>query len=388
MVKPLNILVFSEDFPPYPGGIAQWAQGVAGGLSGLGHKVLVITRKREKYKPVEMTDSGYAVQTIQGRKWKQLRTWYCYQAVKSLYATDFRPDWIFATTWNFSRGIVRLTRKRKSRLVTVAHGLEVTRSMPAFKRGWMTKTLGQSDFVVSVSEFTRDRVLAISGIPESKVLVFPNGVDASRFRPGLEVKHLRVRLGLGGAKVILTLARVVERKGHDAVIRALPKVLQSVPNVKYLICGAWDKSYHLKLQRLIQSDGLQNHVLFTGYVAPAEAAAFYNLCDVFVMPSRELSAKGDTEGFGITFLEANACGKPVIGGRSGGVADAVADGKTGFLVDPENPDEIADRLILLLTRADLARKLGRQGRERILRSFTWETISKRMFDELNAAVRP
>ena len=125
---------------------------------------------------------------------------------------------------------------------------------------------------------------------------------------------------------------------------------------------------------------LDDHVLFTGYVDPDQLNSLYNLCDVYVMLSRELVARGDTEGFGITFLEANACGKPVIGGDSGGVSDAILDGVTGFLVDPLDVDGVAEKLILLLEDPDLARRLGQQGRARVEGSFTWDGITKQLLE--------
>jgi phosphatidylinositol alpha-1,6-mannosyltransferase len=112
--------------------------------------------------------------------------------------------------------------------------------------------------------------------------------------------------------------------------------------------------------------------------------AFYNLCDAYIMPSREIASSGDTEGFGITFLEANACEKPVIGGNSGGVVDAIVDGETGLLVDPLDPAAIAEKAILLLTDKALAEKLGIQGRERIEKGFTWRVITEKMMKELGS----
>jgi phosphatidylinositol alpha-1,6-mannosyltransferase len=257
--------------------------------------------------------------------------------------------------------------------------------MPAFKKAWMAKTLAASDFVVAVSAFTRSRVAALPGVRPERVLVFPNGVDSARYRPGLDVSELRGRLGLRDEKVVLTLARVVERKGHDTVIRSLPEVLGVIPDVRYVIAGAADAATMRRLRTLVSELQLGDRVLFTGFVAPHETALFYNLCDVYAMPSRELRSKGDTEGFGITFLEANACGKPVVAGRSGGVMDAVEEGETGLLVDPNDPDAVAGALIRFLAHPGFARKIGEQGRRRVLEAYTWDTISARMFQALREA---
>jgi phosphatidylinositol alpha-1,6-mannosyltransferase len=180
--------------------------------------------------------------------------------------------------------------------------------------------------------------------------------------------------------VLLTLARIVERKGQDQVVRALPEIVRQVPDAVYCIAGDPRGDHAQWLKPLISELRLDANIRFAGYVEGGEIPAWYNLCDVYVMPSREIA--GDTEGFGITFLEANACGKPVIGGNSGGIADAVVNGETGFLVDPLDPGIIAEKAIQLLTDDALAKKLGKQGRERILKGFTWRAVTERLMKEL------
>jgi phosphatidylinositol alpha-1,6-mannosyltransferase len=371
-----QILILSEDFPPYSGGIAQWASGVASGFSNSGYEVRVLTRFRKNYPP----NSGwiFPIHVIQGNRWKQFRTWYCARAVKRLVRNDFKPSVIIATTWNVARGLVSFCRQNKIFLVVVTHGLEVTRKMSSFKRNWLIRTFTRCDCIFAVSRFTRDRLIDRFPVSPEKVMVFPNGVDADRFHPLVQFSDFESELDLGASKIILTLARVVERKGHDQVIRALPKVLKRIPKLVYVIAGPWDEAYYLRLKSLITELGLESVVRFTGYLDPDSIPKAYALCDVYTMPCRELKEKGDTEGFGITFLEANACGKPVIGGRSGGVIDAIVDGETGYLVDPTDPDEIADKLIRILSDPSLASRLGRQGRIRVEQGYTWDCISEKM----------
>ena len=374
---PLKILIFSEDFPPDVGGIAQWAFGMATALQRLGQRVAVLTRYREGYRPVSLPETGFPVFWMYGKRWPQLRTWHCRRHLRRYLSRGNRPDLVLATTWNFARGILGLSRRTGFRLVTVAHGLEVTRTMSAPKRRWMRKTFLHSFRVIAVSQFTRSQLVEIHGVPAEKVLVLPNGVDPARFFPTDDVGFLRKRLRLENEKVILTLARVIERKGHDLVIRALVKVRRKVPDLRYVIAGPGDPAYLKVLRELVRQLGLSEIVTFTGPVAAGELNALYNLADVYVMPSRVLPDRGDTEGFGITFLEANACGKPVIGGRSGGVEDAVVDGQTGYLVDPDNPDELAEKLERLLLQPDLARRLGERGRRRVEQNLSWDRIAER-----------
>jgi phosphatidylinositol alpha-1,6-mannosyltransferase len=245
----------------------------------------------------------------------------------------------------------------------------------------MERTLSRSDFCIAVSRFTKNRIIKRIPVDPEKIRVLPNGVDLDRFSPDVESSELRDTLGLHpNTKVLMTLARVVERKGHDTVINALPKILAAFPNTVYMIAGPWRDWYVRDLKRLIAELGLEKHVLFTGLLSEEDLVRYYNLADVYIMVSRELEASGDTEGFGITFLEANACEKPVIGSFSGGIPDAVEDGVTGFLVDPKDTDIIANRVIQLFRDTRLAEELGRNGRRRIEESLTWERITQKLLE--------
>ena len=377
----IKVIIYSEDFPPYPGGIAQWAAGVANSLAKLGNDIKVITRFREKYSDT-LQEWKFLVQYVQGNHWKQLRSWYWYKSLNGLLKEGALPDLIIATTWNCSRGLLATSKKKKIKFITVAHGLEVTRKMSYIKKKWLSRTLKKSDYVISVSNFTRHRILEMYPVDSQKILVFPNGVDLSIFIPQLDTLRLKKKHDLKEEKIILTLARVVERKGHDKVIEAIPAVLKKVPKLKYIIAGSYEKKYYRKLQKLIEDLKLREVVIFTGYIQPYEIPHYYNLCDVYIMPSREPENSGDAEGFGITYLEANACEKPVIGGNSGGVGDAIVDGETGFLVNPDNVDEIANKLFLLLSDPQLAQKLGKNGRDRIKKSYTWDIITKNILNKV------
>jgi phosphatidyl-myo-inositol dimannoside synthase len=143
----------------------------------------------------------------------------------------------------------------------------------------------------------------------------------------------------------------------------------------YLIVGSGPERE--KLQSLAAELRLNDVVKFTGYVADERLAEFYNLCDVFVMANQE-EDDGDIEGFGMVFLEANSCGKPVVAGRSGGTADSVIDGVTGYRVDPRDVDELAATLSRLLMNPDLCARLGEAGLRRAREEFDWEERATRI----------
>lgn len=252
---------------------------------------------------------------------------------------------------------------------------------------WMDRALRKTvfqnaDAVVTISEYSKRKVL-LWGVNEKRIVKIPLGVNMEKFIPRSLPTEVIERFRLKGRPVVLTVARLVERKGHDMVIRALPKVLEKVANVVYLIVGSgpMDK----RLRRLVKALNLEEHVIFAGEVP--ETVPYYNACDVFIMPSRALEEKGDVEGFGLVYLEANACRKPVIGGRSGGVEDAVLDGVTGLLVDPWSVEEIAEALIRLLTDTEYARKLGENGWRRIKAEMNWQNAAQKVRNVLQQVVR-
>ena len=251
------------------------------------------------------------------------------------------------------------------------HGEELTSpdtSRLAGPRGFFS-ALRKADGVIAVSRFTRSRLIEI-GVGAGRIELIPNGVDLGRFTPGERDPEIVDRYGLRGKRVLLTVGRLEERKGHATVLRALPQILRSCPDAIYAVVGTGDGLPDLGLDALARKLGISDHVVFAGQAPPERLCAFYRSCDLFVMPNRTLP-NGDTEGFGLVFLEAAACGKPVIGGRDGGVPDAVVDGETGILVNGASAEEFADAAVRLLTDPDLAARLGSQGFRRA-QEMSWD----------------
>jgi phosphatidylinositol alpha-1,6-mannosyltransferase len=169
------------------------------------------------------------------------------------------------------------------------------------------------------------------------------------------------------------------------VIRALPQVLQSIPDTVYLIVGGGPDRE--RLESLAVATGVRDRVVFAGYAPDSDLPHIYALSDLFIMPSRINLEACDVEGFGLVFLEAGACGKPVIGGRSGGISDAIVEEKTGFLVDPHDPDDIAQVLVRLLSDKELSGRIGEQGRLRVIHGFSWKEISNQVHGAIEAIVQ-
>jgi len=208
------------------------------------------------------------------------------------------------------------------------------------------------------------------GIPEERIVEIIPAVDAGVFTPGPRPPHLVERFGLDGKRVLLTVSRLTKRKGHDLVLRAL-KLLDDRDDLHYVIVGTGEDRE--RLEGIVAETGLTGRVTFAGRVDDADMPDYYRLCDIYVMPNREVLESTDSiEGFGISFIEANACEKPSIAGKSGGTAAAVVDGVTGYRVDPEDPGELADRIRFLLDNPNASAGMGAKGRERVLKEFSWE----------------
>lgn len=236
----------------------------------------------------------------------------------------------------------------------------------------LRSVLQEAILVISISESTRQAAIQI-GVSSGGVRVIYPPVDTHRFHPDIDGSWVIARHGLQGKKVILTVSRLVPRKGIDTVIRAIPAILEAVPNAVYVIVG--EGPDRRRLESLAQGLGVADYVHFVGSVDDRVLPAYYAACDVFVMVSRSIPEAGEVEGFGIVYLEAGACGKPVVAGRSGGVAEALQDGISGLLVDPSDVSAVGDAVIRLLQDSALAVRLGAGGRHRAQRPSDWGILN-------------
>jgi phosphatidylinositol alpha-1,6-mannosyltransferase len=198
-------------------------------------------------------------------------------------------------------------------------------------------------------------------------------VDVERFRPGLPCDDLKQRVCLGpGEKLILSVGRLSRRKGFDMVIRSLPKLISQGIAVRYALIGIGeDQDYLINLAREL---GIDDRVRLLGHVSTEDLPRWYNSCDVFAMPNREIN--GDTEGFGMVFIEAAACGKPSIAGEAGGTGSAVKDGVSGLRVNGENPDELHNALERLLKDDFICTLMGKNGFMLAIGTFSWERVAE------------
>ena len=250
------------------------------------------------------------------------------------------PNLVITTHLNFTVAAYWLKKLVGIPYWTVAHGVEAWN----IQRPALQTALRHADRILAVSSYTRDRLLKEQNLAPSKISLLPNTFDHERFKIGNKPAHLLERYKLNPEQpIILTVSRLLSSesyKGYDKVLQALPQIRQVLPNVHYIIVGKGDEQP--RIEQLIQERQLQDCVTMAGFVPDAELCDYYNLCDVFAMPS-----KG--EGFGIVYLEALACGKPTLGGNQDGAIDALCHGELGALVEPDDVDAIAKTIIQICT---------------------------------------
>ncbi len=280
---------------------------------------------------------------------------------------------IFVGLWDTASHFwCRAFRKSGIRYSLHTYGAELVASLYGRLPKWRTEDIANAKQIVACSRGTAALVHARFGQDIPVTAVKPGiHLRCDRENSKARAEQLRSELGLSGDSILLTLGRLVPRKGVEVVLRCLPELIVRFPGLHYVVAG--DGPYKKELQKLAADLGLMGRVRFTGQADELTKWGLYELCDIFVMPNR-LMGGAEWEGFGIVFLEAALLGKPAIGGNNGGVPDAIVDGVTGLLVDPEDERVLGAALGRLLTDHELRRKMGRAAEERVRVNFSWELV--------------
>ncbi|MBI2278845.1 MAG: glycosyltransferase family 4 protein [Candidatus Brennerbacteria bacterium] len=339
----MKILFLTTDLKNF-GGIQQYNRQLLRVLSEQNENVFVLERK-----------SGF---------WGKMK----FTVGVFFYAWRDRPDVIFCGHINFSPLALVLFKLKNQRFVVFVHGVDAW----DIHGTWRRVALEKAEKVVTVSWYTAEKVIhQLPGVKE-RFFIIPNSVDGKKFFIKEKPRYLFERHGISDTKIILTVSRLskVEAgfKGYDRVIESLPRISAAVPNVKYVLVGGGDDMP--RIRELVKNLKLETQVILAGKVGGEELIDYYNLADVFVMPSK-------CEGFGIVFLEALACGLPVIAGNRDASPETLLQGKLGFLVDPDNKEEIADAVVGVLNKKSSSRLLDREH-------LRWETLKhygREKFDE-------
>ena len=384
-------LLITNDYPPRPGGIQSYIESYLRYLDAEDVCVLTSTFGEEESAAYDAA-RPYTV--------RRMPTGMLLPTPNVIAeAQRLVDEWQAETVWFGAAAPLAvmsgaLRRGSVRHIVASTHGHEVGWSMLPPSRAALRYIGDHTDAVTFVSEYTRQRFSAAFG-PRARLIHQPGGgqlhalgdgggVDVERFAPETDrsaIEATRSRYSIGSeAKMILCLSRLVPRKGQDKLIAALPKIRARIPGAVLVLAGGGP--YRATLEKLAERHGVTDHVIFTGRVPEDDVVKLHQAADVFAMPARTRGAGLDVEGLGIVYLEASACGVPVVAGRSGGAPETVLDGQTGLVVDGSQSRPVAEALIEILDDDARARSMGRAGREWVLGKWSWDELGNRMREVL------
>ena len=362
-------LFITNDFGPRAGGIETFVHGLIERLPR--GSVVVYTSAQpdsEKFDAKWLTDFG--VEVIRDRSKILLPTPRVIKACQAIVKSRNLTRVAFGAAAPLGIMARAMRSAGAEKIVALTHGHEVWwAKVPPFS--FAIKFMSQSiDAITYLGDYTRSEISkAISKSDVNKLVQIAPGIDVDHFVP-TDSSELRAQLGLTDKSVIISVGRLVHRKGQDKLISALPAIRSSVPNVHLVLVGVGPHQKYL--ENLVAKLNLTDCVTFIGRINYSELPKYICVGDIFAMPSRSRFFGLEVEGLGIVYLEASACGLPVVGGKSGGAPDAVLVGETGVVVDGTDTSEIASACIDLLNNPELCALMGATGRAWIIENWRWE----------------
>jgi phosphatidylinositol alpha-1,6-mannosyltransferase len=372
-------LVVTNDFPPRPGGIQSFVQGLV--ARSAPDEVVVYASRWPGW---EAYDARAPFRVIR----EGTRTLLPTGAVARRAAAIARAENCDAAVFGAAAPLGVIAPALRSagahRIVAITHGHEAGWAGLPLARGLLRRIGDRVDVMTYLGEYTRRRIAAaLSPDAGSRMAQLAPGVDHERFRPGADGGRVRARLGWSlDRPVVVCVSRLVPRKGQDMLLHAWPELLRRVPDAALLLVGGGP--YRGRLERLADRLGVTASVAFTGSVAWPDLPAYYAAGNVFAMPCRTRRAGLDVEGLGIVYLEASAMGLPVVAGDSGGAPDAVLDGETGYVVPGRSVSAVAHRLRTILLDPVHAERMGKRGRQWVEERWRWDAVVTRLRNLLTA----
>jgi len=376
----VNFLLVGTDFPPKTGGISTYTKELATALTKRGQVTVLAPGTNNS----GSFDYACAFQIIRTPALPLLRN-LAFLVYLPWVIRRYRIDVVLHTIWLTALISHLYYRFMPTPYFVSVHASEILddtrtwrRRLKGYLKRWRICALKKAKGLFPVSRFSA-KLVSSQGIAKNRICVISNGVDPQRFR--VATTHPRK----SEIKKLLTVARLDLHKGHDLVLKAIAILKREGLTPHYLIVGQGEEE--IQLRKMVLTLGIDCQVKFAGFIPDSKLPDIYSSSDIFVMASRQIPGRLDLiEGFGISFLEASACGLPVVAGNSGGVPDAVRDRETGLLVNPDAPGDIARALKLLLTDVDLARQLGEEGRKWVETQMSWECVAERMLSAVRKLI--
>ncbi len=364
-----KILCITNDFGPRAGGIETFVIGLIERMPR--DSVIVYTSKQEGSESYDRDwFENFGVEVIRDRAKILLPTPRVGRAVAALVKERGITRVFFGAAAPLALLSHRLRRSGVTRIVALTHGHEVWWAK-LWPFSWAIKRIGKGvDVLTYLGDFTREAISrALTEEAKSSMVRIAPGIDTDHFSPIADAHLLKSELELDEKRVIVSVGRLVHRKGQDTLVEAMPEILKEHPSAHILFVGVGPHLEYIH-KRAIELGVLEN-ISFVGRVKYSELPRFISVGEIFAMPSRSRLAGLEVEGLGIVYLEASACQLPVVGGLSGGAPDALLQGETGIAVDGLKPLEVARAINELLADPDRARAMGIRGRQWIIDQWEW-----------------
>jgi len=369
-----NTLFITNDFPPRPGGIQTFVHEIVRQFDP--NSVSVLT---SEWNGSNEFDQKQQFEVVRANKKLLLPTPETLNLARNLILKNNVDQVIFGAAAPLALLAKPIRELGVSKIISFTHGHETGWAKTPITSQLLKKIGNDVDVLTYLTEFTKKGIAkGISTESELKMRQLLPAVNPDLFTPKNKDRgnELRKAVGFAERPTILSVSRLMARKGHDLLITALPEIKKLIPNVALLIVG--DGPHRNQLEKLVQKLDLTKDVHFTGKVLFSDLPAWYAAGDVFAMPCRTRKAGWDVEGLGIVYLEASATGIPVIAGDSGGAPEAVLDGKSGFVVSGTDPSQLIDRIVTLFSNPALIDQMGSFGRQWVLDEWTWQKPFNRL----------
>jgi len=376
-----KILCITNDFGPRAGGIETFIIGLIERLPK--DSVIVYTSSQEGSGSFDAAwFENYGVEVIRDKSTILLPTLRVGAAIRKIARERSISTVFFGAAAPLGLLSQGLRRAGVQRIVALTHGHEVWWAK-LWPFSWAIRRIGSgTDHLTYLGSYTQSQISrALTKSARSSMVKIAPGIDTDHFAPQPDAASLRADLGLTEKKVIVSVGRLVHRKGQDTLVEALPEILNSVPNAHLIFIG--EGPYKDYLVKRADQLSVSHAITFIGRIHYAELPRYICVGDIFAMPSRSRLAGLEVEGLGIVYLEASACGLAVIGGKSGGAPDAVLEGETGYAVDGTSAQEVADAAIRLLSNPELSAKMGARGRQWIIDEWRWDIWARKFAALLN-----
>lgn len=370
----MSILCITNDFGPRAGGIETFVIGLIERFPQ-GSTIVYTSSQGDTREYDQAWFDDYGVTVIRDRSHILLPTpRVTRNVIKVIEERKIKSVW-FGAAAPLALMAGRLRKHGVDRAIALTHGHEVWwAKIPPLS--WGIRSMGANlDHLTYLGDFTRKAISgALTVDAQKKMVHIAPGIDVDHFIP-VDATELRRSLGLEGKRIIVSVGRLVPRKGQDVLIKALPSILEKVPDAHLLMVG--EGKFKKKIDALILKHNLQSHVTFTGRIQYKDLPRYICVGDIFAMPSRSRFFGLEVEGLGIVYLEASACGLPVVAGGSGGAPDAVKEGFTGFVVDGRSSQSVAGAVIEILNDPHLSASMSKAGRRWIVEEWRWQIWSEK-----------